>query len=203
MVDREHSILISARTMWLKINTLPQPSLPQALPLPKHQVPAQPPAKVCVHATHLQHAEQRGYGILVDPVILTNNGPWETEDELQHIHADSSAEQNSLSADNNNPDIHVHASDNPVKCKHVRKLSVITLTKNLSLLLCSYFMPALVDECSYFIFWLFKGALPCCISQSNSDAPECIPRLFSDQFPGRSPRSIQVFWSSTLKNRAY
>lgn len=28
-------------------------------------------------------------------------------------------------------------------------------------------------------------------------------RLFSDQFLGRSPSSIQVFWSTTLKNRAH
>jgi hypothetical protein len=28
-------------------------------------------------------------------------------------------------------------------------------------------------------------------------------RLFSDQFPGQSPGSIQVFWSMALKNRAH
>ncbi|KAL4981850.1 hypothetical protein BDW68DRAFT_183107 [Aspergillus falconensis] len=30
-------------------------------------------------------------GVPIDPVILTNNGPWETEDERQHIHADGYA----------------------------------------------------------------------------------------------------------------
>jgi hypothetical protein len=35
----------------------------------------------------LQLADEQN-GIPIDPVILTNNGPWETEDERQHIHAD-------------------------------------------------------------------------------------------------------------------
>ncbi|KAF7172422.1 hypothetical protein CNMCM6106_006642 [Aspergillus hiratsukae] len=136
---------------------LPQSPLPQALPLPKHQLPARPPAEVCVHASAVtpsgtfrgpqspsqkssrlhsattpatssdtQHAERLEQssrngaedalryisspsvsssdeswqeffqpadenGIPIDPVILTNNGPWETEDERQHIHADSDA----------------------------------------------------------------------------------------------------------------
>ncbi|KAF9889997.1 hypothetical protein FE257_006677 [Aspergillus nanangensis] len=163
-----------------------QPFLPQALPLPKHQLPARPPAEVCVHASavipsvtsegpqsksqkpsrlhfdtttttsaHVQHTEPPGQfpgnrtsssttsdlapsrdfhgdfdasadapfcsddasqyisspsvsssdeswqellqladkqsGIPIDPMILTNNGPWETEDERQHIHADNDA----------------------------------------------------------------------------------------------------------------
>lgn len=157
---------------------LPQPSLPQALPLPKHQLPARPPAEVCVHESsvnisrgaqptsqksprlhfdstttisdHTQRQFPRNRGspssssdlspsrdihdafdalidapfcpddasryisspsvsspgeswqellqlageqsdIPVDPMILTNNGPWEAEDERQHIHADSDA----------------------------------------------------------------------------------------------------------------
>ncbi|KAH3451361.1 hypothetical protein KXV78_000353, partial [Aspergillus fumigatus] len=164
--------------------------LPQALPLPKHQLPARPPAEVCIHASAVtpsgtsrdpqspsresfrlhsattpartpaissdpQHAERLEQSlrnepgpssapdlatsrrvhdaidasidapffpedalryisspsvsssdeswqefpqaadeqndILIDPVILTNNGPWETEDECQHIHADGDA----------------------------------------------------------------------------------------------------------------
>ncbi|KAF7136849.1 hypothetical protein CNMCM5793_006419 [Aspergillus hiratsukae] len=149
----------------------PQSPLPQALPLPKHQLPARPPAEVCIHASaaapsgtfrapqspspkssrlhsattpattpatsfDTQHAERleqsprNGPGpssnpdlatsrkvhdaidasidapflpedalryisrtkcIPIDPVILTNNGPWETEDERQHIHADGDA----------------------------------------------------------------------------------------------------------------
>jgi hypothetical protein len=38
----------------------------------------------------LQPADQQN-GIPIDPVILTNNGPWEAEDERQHIHADVDA----------------------------------------------------------------------------------------------------------------
>jgi hypothetical protein len=39
---------------------------------------------------------------------------------------------------------------------------------------------------------------------SKDDAPWSeVIELFSDQFPGRSSGSIQVFWSTALKNRAH
>ncbi|GFF61013.1 hypothetical protein IFM51744_10557 [Aspergillus udagawae] len=149
----------------------PHSPVPRALPLTKHQLPARPPAEVCVPASAVtpsgtlrtpqspshksprlhsattpatapatssdtQHAERlelsprngavpssnpdlstgrleiyivtsvsssdeswqellqpadEQNGIPIDPVILANNGPWETEDERQHIHEDGDA----------------------------------------------------------------------------------------------------------------
>jgi hypothetical protein len=397
----------------------PQSPLPQALPLPKHQLPARPPAKVCVHATavtpsgtfqgpqspsqepsrlhsattpttkpatpsdtqqeelleqsprnragqssnsdlstspevhnatdasidvpffpedaltsisspsvsssdeswqeFLQPADQQN-GIPIDPVILTNNGPWEAEDERQHIHADVDAvisqticqypdpppllrdtraeNRNSnaypeaqeggsrsdgpphnqshaqVSADNN-PEAHIRASSNPrevptsgqqskrrkrklqqlhgqpQQCKRVRGSSA-TASKEYSFSsLRSHFVSVSVDERLQFLSWLFEGALPRCMSESDLRVPERIAqpthyvsqpadftalpetsrkgmpwsseeielllrlrgeekrawsevtRLFSDQFPGRSRGSIQVYWSTALKTRVH
>lgn len=254
-------------------------------------------------------------------MILTNNGPWETEDEHQHIHADSDAlisettcpypdpppllrdipvqyrhsnayprvqERSSrsdsplstnqshaqVSADNNDSEAHIRASDNlikvqksgaqskprkrksqeshgqPQQSKQVRKSSAIASTKNSGSSLRSHFTSVSVDERLQFLSWLFEGALPRCLSQTDSGAPKRIARparhlarsadsaephgssrkgmpysseerdlllklrrdekrpwaevirLFSDQFPGRSSGSIQVFLCSTLKKRA-
>ncbi|KAB8067216.1 hypothetical protein BDV29DRAFT_163619 [Aspergillus leporis] len=398
-----------------------QSPLPQALPLPKHQLPARPPAEVCIHASALtpsgtfrgphspsqkssrlhsattpattpattsdtQHAERleqsprnragpssnpdlaksreirdvidasiyaplfpfpedspryilspsvsssdeswqellqpadEQNGIPIDPVILTNNGPWETEDERQHIHADGDAviseticqypdppsllrdtlaenrnsntypevqEGNSrsgsplhnqshaqVSADNN-PEAHIRASSNPLEvptsgqqserrkrklqqsqgqpqlCKRVRGSSATASKENSLSSLRSHFTSVSVDERLQFLSWLFEGALPRCMSGSDLSVSERIAqqtyyvsqptdstalpetsrkgmpwsseekglllrlredekrpwsdviRLFSDQFPGRTPGSIQVFWSTTLKNRAH
>lgn len=396
-----------------------QSPLPQALPLPKHQLPARPPAEVCIHASAVtpsgtsrdpqspsresfrlhsattpartpaissdpQHAERLEQSlrnepgpssapdlatsrrvhdaidasidapffpedalryisspsvsssdeswqefpqaadeqndILIDPVILTNNGPWETEDECQHIHADGDAvnseticqypdpplllrdtraenrnsnaypeaqEGNSrldsllhsqshaqVSTDNK-PEAHIRASSNPLEvpnsgqqsktrkrklqkshgqpqlCKWVRGSSATASKENSFSSLRSHFTSVSVDERLRFLSWLFEGALPRCMSESDlgvstriaqpthyesqpadsTALPETsrkgmpwsseekdlllrlrrdekrpwsdVVRLFSDQFPGRSPGSIQVFWSTTLKNRAH
>jgi hypothetical protein len=267
----------------------------------------------------LQPADEQN-GIPIDPVILTNNGPWETEDERQHIHADGDGvaseiicrypdpppllrdtlaenrnsnaypeaqEGNSrsdsplhnhlhaqVSADNN-PEAHIRASSNPLEvpnsgqqskgrkrklqqshgqaqlCKRVRGSSATASKEDSFSSLRSHFTSVSVDERLQFLSWLFEGALPRCISESNVRVSEPIAppthcvfqpadstalpetsrkgmtwsseekdllirlrrdekrpwsdvvRLFSDQFPGRSPGSIQVFWSSTLKNRAH
>jgi hypothetical protein len=396
-----------------------QSPLPQALPLPKHQLPARPPAEVCIHASAVapsgtfrapqcpsqksfrlhaatapvrtpvtssdtQHAERLEQSprnepgsssapdlatprrvhdaidasvdgpffsedtlryisspsvsssdeswqeflqaadeqndILIDPVILTNNGPWETEDECQHIHADGDAaileticqypdpppllrdtrvenrnsnadpeaqEGNSrsdsplhnqshaqVSADDK-PQAHIRASSNPLEVpdsgqqsktrkrklqqshgqpqlrKRVRGSSATASKDNSFSSLCSHFTSVSVDERLQFLSWLFEGALPRCMSESDlgmstrmAQPTHCVSqpadsnalpetsrkgmpwsseekdlllrlrrdekrpwsdviRLFSDQFPGRSPGSIQVFWSTTLKNRAH
>jgi chitinase len=268
----------------------------------------------------LQPANQQN-GIPVDPVILTNNGPWETEDERQHIHADGDAviseiiyqypdppllprdtraeNRNSnaypeaqegssrsdspphnqshapVSADNN-PEAHIRASSSPLGvptsgqqsktrkrklqqshgqpqlCKRVRGSSSTALKKNSFSSLCSDFTSVSVDERLQFLSWLFEGALPRCVSESDPKEPDRVARpahrwldqltgstefygtsrkgmpwsseevnlllrlrrdekrtwsdvtrIFSEQFPGRSQGSIQVFWSSALKNRAH
>jgi hypothetical protein len=267
----------------------------------------------------LQPADEQN-GIPIDPVILTNNGPWETEDERQHIHADGDAviseticrypdpppllrdtlaenrnsnaypeaqEGNSrsdsplynqshaqVSADNN-PEAHIRASSNPLEvptsgqqskrrkrklqqshrqpqlCKRVRGSSATASKENSFSSLRSHFTSVSVDERLQFLSWLFEGALPRCMSESDLRVSERIAqpthyvsqpadstalpetsrkgmpwsseekdllsrlrkdekrpwsdviRLFSGQFPGRSPGSIQVFWSTTLKNRAH
>lgn len=179
------------------------------------------------------------------------------------------------SANDNNPKAHIHTSSNhldvlssgpqskprkrksqeshgqPQQCKRVRKSSAIASTENSFSSLRSNFMSVSVDERLQFLSWLFEAALPRCISQSDSEAPERIAqparhltqstdsaephgnsrkgmpysseemdlllrlrrdekrtwpevtRIFSDQFPGRSQGSIQVFWSLKLKNRAH
>ncbi|OJJ52173.1 hypothetical protein ASPSYDRAFT_165028 [Aspergillus sydowii CBS 593.65] len=179
------------------------------------------------------------------------------------------------SANDNNPEAHIHTSSNhldvlssgpqsksrkrksqeshgpPQQCKRVRKSSAIASTENSLSSLRSNFTSVSVDERLQFLSWLFEAALPRCISQSDSEAPERIAqparhvaqstdsaephgnsrkgmpysseerdlllrlrgeekrtwpevtRMFSDQFPGRSQGSIQVFWSLKLKNRAH
>ncbi|PKX89123.1 SANT/Myb-like DNA-binding domain-containing protein [Aspergillus novofumigatus IBT 16806] len=336
----------------------PQSPLPQALPLPNHQLPARPPAEspsqkpsrlhsatTPATSSDMQHAERleqslrnragpssnsdlstspevhnatdasidvpffpedaltyisspnQQNGIPIDPVILTNNGPWEAEDERQHIHADVDANRNSnaypeaqegssrldgpphnqshaqVSA-NNNPEAHIRASSNPrevptsgqqskrrkrklqqlhgqpQQCKRVRGSSATASEEHSFSLLRSHFTSVLVDECLQFLTWLFEGALPRCMSEFDLRVSECIAqpthyvsqpadstalpetsrkgmpwsseeielllrlrrdekrawsevtRLFLDQFPGRSRGSIQVYWSTTLKNRA-
>lgn len=385
-----------------------QSPLPQASPLPKHQLPARPPAEVCIHASAVapsgtsralqspsresfrlhsattpartpapssdpQHAERLEQSprnepcpssapdlatprrvhdaidapffpedalryisspsvsssdeswqefpqaadeqndIPIDPVILTNNGPWETEDECQHIHADGDAvnseticqypdpppllrdtcaenrnsnaypeaqEGNSRSDSplhnqshaqvsiDNRPEAHIRASSNapevpisgqqsktrkrklqqphgqPQLCKRVRGSSATASKENSFSSLRSHFTSVSVDERLQFFSWLFEGALPRCMPESDAQPthyvsqpadstalPETsrkgmpwspeekdlllrlrkdekrpwsdVIRLFSDRFPGRSPGSIQVFWSTTLKNRAH
>ncbi|KAH3574797.1 hypothetical protein KXV95_007223, partial [Aspergillus fumigatus] len=312
-----------------------QSPLPQALPLPKHQLPARPPAEVCIHASAVtpsgtsrdpqspsresfrlhsattpartpaissdpQHAERLEQSlrnepgpssapdlatsrrvhdaidasidapffpedalryisspsvsssdeswqefpqaadeqndILIDPVILTNNGPWETEDECQHIHADGDAvnseticqypdpplllrdtraenrnsnaypeaqEGNSrldsllhsqshaqVSTDNK-PEAHIRASSNPLEvpnsgqqsktrkrklqkshgqpqlCKWVRGSSATASKENSFSSLRSLFTSVSVDELLQFLSWLFEGALPRCMSESD------------------------------------
>lgn len=116
----------------------------------------------------LQPADEQN-GIPIDPVILTNNGLWDAEDERQHIHADGNAviseticrypnpppllrdtladDRNSnaypeaqegksqsdsplrnqsraqVSADDNNPEAHIRASNNPPGVPNSAQLS--------------------------------------------------------------------------------
>jgi hypothetical protein len=267
----------------------------------------------------LQSADEEN-GIPIDPVILTNNGPWETEDERQHIQTDGDAviseticrypdpppllrdtlaesrspnaypeaqEGNSrsdsplhskshaqVSADTN-PEANIRASSTPLEvpatgqqskrhkrnlqqshgqpqlCKRVRVSSATACSENSFSSLRSHFTSVSIDERLQFLSWLFEGALPRCMSESDLRVSERIAQptryvsqpadstalpeisrkgmpwsseekdlllrlrkdekrpwsdvigLFSDQFPGRSPGSIQVFWSTTLKNRAH
>lgn len=105
-----------------------------------------------------------------------------------------------VSADNNDPEAHICVSDNLFEvpnsgpqskfrkrksqeshgqsqlCKRVRRSSVIASAKNSFLSLRSYFASVLVDERLQFLSWLFEGALPRCISQSDSETPERIAR---------------------------
>ncbi|PYH99181.1 hypothetical protein BO71DRAFT_415684 [Aspergillus ellipticus CBS 707.79] len=254
----------------------------------------------------LQPADEQN-SIPIDPLILTNNGFWETEDERLHIHTDGDAvisetdmhveKRNSnaypeaqegncqsdstlhdqshvqISADDS-PNSHTRASSNalevptsgeqskcrkrklqqshgqPQLCKRARGSSVTASENNSFSSLCSHFTSVSADERLQFLSWLFEGALLRCLSESESKIPECIvrpahrlgqpadftegsgtfrkgkpwsseeanlllrlrkdekrpwsdvTRIFSDQFPGRSQGSIQVFWSSTLKIRA-
>ncbi|GFF57983.1 hypothetical protein IFM46972_10964 [Aspergillus udagawae] len=84
----------------------------------------------------LQPANEQN-GIPIDPVILTNNGPWDAEDERQHIHADGDAvisesiyslllnnhSRAQVSADDNNPEAHIRASNNPPEVPNSAQLS--------------------------------------------------------------------------------
>lgn len=139
----------------------------------------------------------------------------------------------------------------PQQCKWVRGSSATALKENSFSSLHSYFTSVLVDEHLQFLLWLFEGALPRCMSESDlrvsepraqlahyvsqPDDSTALPetsqkgmpwsskekdlllrlrrdkkrswsdviKIFSDQFLGRSPGSIQVFWSTTLKNRVH
>ncbi|RHZ50302.1 uncharacterized protein CDV56_103720 [Aspergillus thermomutatus] len=268
----------------------------------------------------LQPADEQN-GIPIDPVILTNNGPWETDDERQHIHADGdsavseticrypnpppllrdtlaenrnsstcpeSQEGNPRSDSplnnqshaqvfaDNNPEAHIRVSSNrletltsgqqskprkrklqqshgqPQLCKRARGSSATVSKENSFSSLRSHFTSVSVDERLQFLSWLFEGALPRCVSESDPKEPDRVARpalrlldqpadstelygtsrkgmpwsseeanlllrlrrdekrtwsdvtrIFSEQFPGRSQGSIQVFWSSALKNRAH
>jgi hypothetical protein len=109
-----------------------------------------------------------------------------------------------VSADSNDPEAHIRASGNlvevpnsgpqskprkrklqeshkqPQLCERVRKSSAIASTKNSFSSLRSHFTPVSVDERLQFLSWLFEGALPRCITQSDSEAPERIARPAPD-----------------------
>ncbi|KAI9375563.1 hypothetical protein BJX61DRAFT_531514 [Aspergillus egyptiacus] len=112
-----------------------------------------------------------------------------------------------VSADNNNSEAYIHASDNLTtvpKSKLHRQL-------HLFLSLYSYFMSALLTNsielhegsCKGMLYLSEEQDLLLKLRRDKKQPWAKIIKLFSEQFPGQSPGAIQVFWSMTIKNMSH
>ncbi|OQD83807.1 hypothetical protein PENANT_c015G08143 [Penicillium antarcticum] len=159
----------------LLLSPLP-PFLPKALPLPKYQLPARPPVEksprlhfdttpaILAYADHAEQLEQ---------FPRNRASPSSTSDlaPSRDVHDDFDASTDApFCSDSLLPNqLRTQVSANITTPK-------LTFTKNSFSSLRSHFTSLSVDERLQFVSWLFEGAVPRCLSQSDSEAPERIAR---------------------------